>query len=168
MRSVALTARRALPNRLSAGALAITLLVALLACACGAVVAWQEPATPPRHQGAHRALSTSIAPVPRALPDGAQVTGVIAAIDQETGALRIAVGAESYVYRVDYRTAFPDPCLTRPHLRAGQLIRLVLPWYLSGTVAVEAIAPLRACGMPRSGAIVSHTNDSPPARASAN
>jgi hypothetical protein len=155
--------RPALPNRFSAGALAITLLVALLACAAGAALAWQEPALPPTHHAVPRSPGTRAAPPAPVTVDGSQVTGTIDAVDQQLGAIRIRVGAVSYVYLMSDRTTFPDSCLTRADLRAGQAVRLILPWYLGGNVTIEALAPRAGCGpVSRSGKVLSHTEDSPP------
>jgi hypothetical protein len=155
--------RPTVPRRFSTGAQAVTLLVALLACACGAALAWREPATAPRHQAAKQGRPAATAPAVTALPYGSHVTGTIEGIDQHLGAIRVSVGGEEYVYHVDYRTIFPDRCLTRGDLRDGEAVRLVLPWYLSGNVSIEAMLPLKGCGTPPASAqVVSHTGDSPP------
>jgi hypothetical protein len=154
----------ATPNRFSGGALAIALAVALLACALGAAVAWREPASPKAHRLSSTTTRVRAMPAVAPTPYGSGVTGVIAAIDQQLGVIRLLVGGESYVYHLDMNTMFPDRCLTRAGLRVGQAVRLTLPWYLNGNVTAEALASLHGCGRQIvSGEAGAQTSDSPPA-----
>lgn len=154
--------------RVSGGALAVTLAVALLACGLGVAVAWREPGTPPLHRPPIAARPAKVTPAVVPTPYGSHVMGVIAAVDQQLGAIRLLVDGQSYVYRVDANTIFPDRCLTRAGLRMGRAVELTLPWYLNGNVTAEALAPLHGCGTqaaPKEPG--GQTNDSPPAAARA-
>jgi hypothetical protein len=132
---------------LTAGALAVTLSVALGACLAGSLLARHGPPPAPKHP-ASKPHHSAQAPLP-AQPDGPRVQGVVSGMNQRDGSLHVRIGDATYLYHVNYATSFPQACLSRDDLRPGMPVTLTLPWYLSGDLYVQAVAPQLDCGSRR-------------------